>query len=77
MISRTNLIRNLPVELEPYADFVTDLRWTWSHAGDWLWQAIDKQTWEVTENPYVVLQNLSQQRLQELASNPKFVEKLI
>lgn len=76
MNTKPYLLRILPDELEPYADFVTDLRWTWSHAGDWLWQTIDRTTWEQTENPYVVLQNLSQQRLQELAHNSKFIEKL-
>ncbi|WP_455205809.1 alpha-glucan family phosphorylase [Kaarinaea lacus] len=76
MNTKPYLLRILPDELEPYADFVTDLRWTWSHAGDWLWQTIDRATWDQTENPYVVLQNLSQQRLQELAHNPQFIEKL-
>ena len=40
METRSSLTK-LPVQLEPYADFVTDLRWTWSHAGDWLWNTIN------------------------------------
>ena len=76
METRSSLLRKLPVQLEPYADFVTDLRWTWSHAGDWLWNTIDQKSWEQTENPHVVLQNLSQKRLQELANNPEFIQRL-
>lgn len=40
-----------------------DLRWTWSHASDALWRAIDAHAWEHTQNPYLILQNVSQQRL--------------
>ncbi len=76
MSTRDPLLEKLPAQLEPYADFVTDLRWTWSHAGDWLWQTIDKAVWDQTDNPYVVLQNLSQKRLQELANNTEFMQKL-
>jgi starch phosphorylase len=76
MNTRDPLLQKLPVELEPYADFITDLRWTWSHAGDWLWKTIDKAVWDQTDNPYVVLQNLSQKRLTELANNPEFMQKL-
>ncbi|MCG6969991.1 MAG: alpha-glucan family phosphorylase [Gammaproteobacteria bacterium] len=76
MNTRTPLLQKLPPELEPYADFITDLRWTWSHAGDWLWKTIDKTVWDQTDNPYVVLQNLSQTRLKNLANNREFMQKL-
>jgi len=70
----------LPAELIPLVDTVmdlaTDLRWTWSHAGDALWKAIDPEAWEQTENPFAVMQNLSPQRLQELNENPQFKERL-
>ena len=70
----------LPAELLPLVntimDLATDLRWTWSHAGDALWKAIDPEAWEQTENPFAVMQNLSPQRLQELNENPQFKERL-
>ena len=47
-------IRELPPGLELLADLATDLRWTWSHTGDALWKAVDPQTWEHIENPYVI-----------------------
>lgn len=39
-----------------------DLRWTWSHGGDALWELVDPVTWDVTRNPYAVLQNLSDRK---------------
>ncbi|MBU0960935.1 MAG: alpha-glucan family phosphorylase, partial [Proteobacteria bacterium] len=65
-------IRNLPPGLELLADLATDLRWTWSHAGDALWKTVAPQTWEQIGNPYVILQNLPQERLEELAQDTHF-----
>jgi len=68
--------RKLPPGLEPCADLVTDLRWMWSHDGDTFWNTMDPETWERTRNPYVVLQNLSRERMEALGNDPKFREEL-
>jgi len=68
--------RKLPAGLEPWATLVTDLRWMWSHAGDALWSDVDPETWERTKSPYVVLQNLSRERLEDLAGDAKFRKEL-
>ncbi len=68
--------RNLPPGLERWADLVTDLRWMWSHAGDTVWRDVDPETWERTKSPYVVLQNLSRERLEELARDVHFRKEL-
>ena len=68
--------RDFPTELAPFIDLVTDLRWAWSHAGDEVWNAMDPEIWEQTENPHAVLQNLSQQRLDDLAKDAKFIQRL-
>ena len=56
-------LRDLPADLLPLveqiADLAMDLRWTWSHGGDAMWKIMDPQLWEQSENPFVVLQNLS------------------
>ncbi|MEW5754809.1 MAG: alpha-glucan family phosphorylase [Pseudomonadota bacterium] len=70
------LSRELPNGLEPLLDLTTDLRWTWSHGADELWKMMDPEIWERTENPYVILQNVSQERLEELANNAQFQEHL-
>ena len=44
--------RPLPACIEGLADLALDLRWTWSHATDWLWKELDAETWERTGNPY-------------------------
>ena len=70
------LPRTLPVKLEILAEFALDLRWTWSHAGDALWQIIDPKIWEKTQNPWMLLQNVSKERLETLVKDQTFLTKL-
>ena len=42
------LPRALPAELNILVEFALDLRWTWSHADDALWQYINPEIWERT-----------------------------
>ena len=80
MVSPRFLPRLLPERQAPLAAdlaaLALDLRWTWSHAGDALWEMVDARTWEQTQNPYAVLQNLTQTRLAELAEDAAFGEHL-
>lgn len=72
--------KDLPADLLPLVeqvtDLATDLRWTWSHAGDVVWKTMDPQLWEQSENPFVVLQNLSYERLEELNLSASFKRHL-
>lgn len=68
--------RDLPPPLMPLVDLALDLRWTWSHAGDALWRAVDAPTWEATRNPWFVLQNVTQRQLEKIASDSKFIDSL-
>ena len=70
------LPRTLPVGLEILAEFALDLRWTWSHAGDALWQTIDPKIWKKTQNPWMLLQNVSTERLESLVKDQTFLSKL-
>lgn len=70
------LPRTLPVGLEILAEFALDLRWTWSHAGDVLWQTIDPKIWKKTKNPWMLLQNVSIERLELLLKDQTFLRKL-
>ena len=76
----TPLAVDFPPELSPMVAQISilasDLRWTWSHAADELWEAIDPFTWEQSENPYAVLQNLTRERLLQLSQDKNFCEQL-
>jgi starch phosphorylase len=70
------LPRIIPPELQILAELALDLRWTWSHASDILWQAIDPVIWERTQNPWMLLQNISKERLETLVHDQIFLDQL-
>ncbi len=68
--------RALPENLGALTDLALDLRWTWNHAVDALWRSIDPELWERTNNPWVILQNVSQRRLEQLSDDREFAREL-
>lgn len=67
---------DLPDEISILRVLALDLRWTWSHEGDALWERVDERLWHLTRNPWSVLQSASAQRLQRLAADTAFREQL-
>ena len=71
-ISNYYLIPPLPEGLEGLAEVGLDLRWSWSHTTDSLWERIDSELWNLTRNPWLILQSVSFSRLKTLAQEPAF-----
>lgn len=49
-----------------------DLRSSWNHATDEIWREINPELWELTHNPWAVLQTASKDRLNKLLENDRF-----
>ncbi|MFD1469499.1 alpha-glucan family phosphorylase [Hymenobacter caeli] len=65
----------LPTEmtgLDTLTGLALDLRWSWNHAADALWQQLDAELWDRTHNPWVVLQTASREALQQRLADPAF-----
>ncbi len=73
-------IRELsPAEVESIdflADLALDMHWYWNHAADEIWKQLDPELWELTYNPWVVLQTVSLERLRGVLGNPAFPERV-
>jgi len=54
------------------SDLALDLRWSFNHSADQLWEQLDPELWELTHNPWVVLQTVSHERLQSVTADPNF-----
>ncbi len=67
---------NLPAGLEGLADLALDLRWTVRQTTDNIWELLDAETWEKTKNPYLILQNVSQERLREAARDEDLINEI-
>ncbi|HVA95039.1 MAG TPA: alpha-glucan family phosphorylase [Candidatus Dormibacteraeota bacterium] len=79
MSKRTQInhpIHNLPsAEVEGFdslAELALDMRWSWNHATDALWRALDPILWNLTQNPWVVLQTVSRDKLERVLADPTF-----
>ncbi len=54
------------------AELALNLRWSWNHATDEVWRQLDPELWEITHNPWVVLQTASQDKIKRLLTDPAF-----
>src|SRR5260370_14944942 len=62
-----------PVEgVEYFDELALDLRNTWDHATDAIWERLDPELWSLTRNPWVVLQTVSRTKLKEVADDASF-----
>ena len=65
----------LPTEIEGFdslAELALDLRWSWNHATDEVWRTLDPILWELTQNPWVVLQTVSRDQIERVLADPAF-----
>jgi starch phosphorylase len=69
----------LPTDVEGFDSLVElalDMRWSWNHAADEVWRQLDPALWEFTQNPWVVLQAVSRDKLQRVSADPAFRQKV-
>jgi glycogen phosphorylase len=59
------------------AELALDLRWSFNHSADKLWERLDPELWDLTHNPWVVLQTVSRERLQSVTTAPDFQALLV
>ncbi len=71
----SSTIPNHPLDTpisDALTDLALDLRWSFNHSADQLWEQLDPELWELTHNPWVLLQTVSQEKLQGVTSDPGF-----
>jgi glycogen phosphorylase len=73
------LYTQLPVERseeDALRELALNLRWTWNHSADELWGRLDPVLWDLTQNPWIVLQTVSQERLREAWADAAFRQRV-
>ena len=63
-------------ETDSLSELALDLRWSWDHATDEIWERLDPDLWELTHNPWLVLQTVSGDQLQLVMNDPEFRSKI-
>src|SRR5664280_2804655 len=65
----------MPTEVEGFdslAELALDVPWSWNHATDGLWRTLDPVLWDLTQNPWVVLQTVSREQIERVLGDPVF-----
>lgn len=57
-------------------DLALDIRTSWDRSADHLWAQMDPALWDLTHNPWVVLQTVSREKLQRDFANPVFCKDI-
>jgi starch phosphorylase len=60
------------MNLDALTELAMDLRWTWNHSTDELWQRLDSELWARTRHPSAVLQTVSREKLAAALADPDF-----
>jgi glycogen phosphorylase len=58
------------------SELALDLRSSWNHATDQVWRQLDPGLWDVTHNPWVVLQTVSREKIQRVLADRSFRENV-
>ncbi len=66
-----------PTTSDALTDLALDLRWSFNHAADQIWERLDPELWDSTHNPWVVLQTASREKLQSVTADPDFQKLLL
>ncbi len=53
-----------------------DLRWSFNHSADHIWEQLDPELWDLTRNPWLVLQTVAREKLEAVTAKPEF-QKLL
>jgi glycogen phosphorylase len=62
--------------LESLAELALDLRWSWNHAADEVWRQLDPGLWDLTHNPWGVLQTVSRDQIERVLADPAVRAKI-
>jgi starch phosphorylase len=57
-------------------ELTLNLHWSWNHRADEIWEALDSYLWKTTQNPWVILQTVSKDKIKTLLKTPKFQQRL-
>ena len=71
---------SLPTDIKGFdalSELALDMRSSWNHACDQIWRQLDPVLWELTHNPWVVLQTVSREKLQHFLQDTGFLKNVI
>lgn len=62
--------------IETLTELALDIQWSWNHVADKLWQELDPELWDRTHNPWIILQTVSREVLEQKLADMDFRGKM-
>jgi len=62
--------------VDSLAELALNMRSSWNHATDEVWRNLDPELWEITHNPWAVLQTVSRDKIHQVLADPAFRNKV-
>jgi len=62
--------------IDALVELALNLHWSWNHAADGLWEALDKELWASTQNPWVILRTVSREKIKAALGAVEFRNRL-
>jgi starch phosphorylase len=79
MLASHLLYNRLALEVDGFdslAELALDMRWSWNHAADEVWRQLAPGLWELTHNPWGVLQAVSRDQIEQAFADPVFRKRI-
>lgn len=61
--------------IDTLTELALDVQWSWNHAADELWQQLDPELWDRTHNPWIILQTVSREVLEQKLADKGVCDK--
>ena len=58
--------------MDELIELALDLRWSWDHGADDIWRLLAPELWDLTRNPWVILQTMASEKLKEMCADARF-----
>ncbi|HXX56718.1 MAG TPA: alpha-glucan family phosphorylase [Thermodesulfovibrionales bacterium] len=62
--------------IDSLVELALDMRWSWNHSADEAWKQLDPELWDLTHNPWIILQTVSRDQLRRLLADSAFRKKV-
>ena len=59
--------------MDDLIELALDLRWSWDHGADDIWRLLAPELWDLTRNPWVILQTIASEKLKAMCADAEFL----
>jgi glycogen phosphorylase len=62
--------------MDALAELALNLHWSWNHASDGIWESLDSELWQTTQNPWLILRTVSKEKIKSLLAAPDVRQRI-